>query len=144
MSKDCCIRRASCSTWTWRWPKMFQMEKEKRQSLQGVTSMLLYFCWAHEVDACWLVSFLTVLLFIHIIAFCPFEIVGIAFCLFEITNITHSHLTVEEGCVQDKLQCLGCKARLGYFNWAGMQCNCGAWINPAFQLHRSRLDECHL
>ncbi|CAN4105583.1 unnamed protein product [Withania somnifera] len=51
---------------------------------------------------------------------------------------------VEEGCVQDKLQCLGCQARLGYFNWAGMQCNCGAWINPAFQLHKSRLDECHL
>ncbi|XP_009608955.1 probable inactive dual specificity protein phosphatase-like At4g18593 [Nicotiana tomentosiformis] len=51
---------------------------------------------------------------------------------------------VEDGCVQDKLQCLGCKARLGYFNWAGMQCNCGAWINPAFQLHKSRLDECQL
>nr|GMD01759.1 probable inactive dual specificity protein phosphatase-like At4g18593 [Ipomoea batatas] len=50
--------------------------------------------------------------------------------------------TLEEGCVQDKLQCVGCKARLGYFNWAGMQCNCGAWVNPAFQLHKSRLDEC--
>ncbi|XP_047946993.1 probable inactive dual specificity protein phosphatase-like At4g18593 [Salvia hispanica] len=50
---------------------------------------------------------------------------------------------LEEGCVGDKLQCIGCKARLGSFNWAGMQCNCGAWINPAFQLHKSRLDECH-
>ncbi|XP_059638219.1 probable inactive dual specificity protein phosphatase-like At4g18593 [Cornus florida] len=51
---------------------------------------------------------------------------------------------VQEGCVGDKLQCMGCKARLGSFNWAGMQCNCGAWINPAFQLHKNRLDECHI
>ncbi|EXB94634.1 Dual specificity protein phosphatase 12 [Morus notabilis] len=49
---------------------------------------------------------------------------------------------VQEGHMEEKLQCMGCKARLGYFNWAGMQCNCGAWINPAFQLHKSRLDEC--
>ncbi|GMY37541.1 probable inactive dual specificity protein phosphatase-like At4g18593 [Fagus crenata] len=52
--------------------------------------------------------------------------------------------TVQEGYVQERLQCMGCKARLGYFNWAGMQCSCGAWVNPAFQLHKSRLDECCL
>ncbi|XP_010279105.1 PREDICTED: probable inactive dual specificity protein phosphatase-like At4g18593 [Nelumbo nucifera] len=51
--------------------------------------------------------------------------------------------SVEEGCVEDKLQCMGCKARLGSFNWAGMQCSCGAWVNPAFQLHKSRIDKCH-
>ncbi|XP_057947926.1 probable inactive dual specificity protein phosphatase-like At4g18593 [Malania oleifera] len=51
---------------------------------------------------------------------------------------------VQEGYVEEKLQCIGCKARLGSFNWAGMQCNCGAWVNPAFQLHKSRLDECHI
>ncbi len=51
---------------------------------------------------------------------------------------------VQEGYVQERLQCMGCKARLGYFNWAGMQCSCGAWVNPAFQLHKSRLDECCL
>ncbi|XP_051124775.1 probable inactive dual specificity protein phosphatase-like At4g18593 isoform X2 [Andrographis paniculata] len=49
--------------------------------------------------------------------------------------------SVGEGCVEDKLQCIGCKARLGSFNWAGMQCSCGTWVNPAFQLHKSRLDE---
>lgn len=49
---------------------------------------------------------------------------------------------VEGGSVEDKLQCMGCKARLGSFNWAGMQCNCGTWVNPAFQLHKSRIDEC--
>lgn len=50
---------------------------------------------------------------------------------------------VQEGYVEEKLQCMGCKSRLGSFNWAGMQCNCGAWVNPAFQLHKSRLDECY-
>ncbi|KAK9267646.1 hypothetical protein L1049_010077 [Liquidambar formosana] len=50
---------------------------------------------------------------------------------------------VQEGYVEEKLQCMGCKARLGSFNWAGMQCSCGAWVNPAFRLHKSRIDECH-
>ncbi|KAG2683947.1 hypothetical protein I3760_10G057600 [Carya illinoinensis] len=49
---------------------------------------------------------------------------------------------VQDGYVEERLHCIGCKARLGYFNWAGMQCSCGAWVNPAFQLHKSRLDEC--
>ncbi|KAM3708570.1 hypothetical protein ACB098_02G107400 [Castanea mollissima] len=52
--------------------------------------------------------------------------------------------TVQEGNVQERLLCMGCNAHLGYFNWAGMQCSCGAWVNPAFQLHKSRLDECYL
>jgi dual specificity phosphatase 12 len=51
---------------------------------------------------------------------------------------------VQEGYVQERLHCMGCKGRLGYFNWAGMQCSCGAWVNLAFQLHKSRLDECHI
>ncbi|CAM8985863.1 hypothetical protein QQ045_008380 [Rhodiola kirilowii] len=49
---------------------------------------------------------------------------------------------VEDGHVEEKLLCIGCKARLGSFNWAGMQCSCGAWVNPAFQIHRSKVDEC--
>ncbi|CAL0301330.1 unnamed protein product [Lupinus luteus] len=51
---------------------------------------------------------------------------------------------VQDGHVEDKILCMGCNARLGYFNWAGMQCSCGAWVNPAFQLHKSRLDECYM
>jgi len=47
---------------------------------------------------------------------------------------------VLEGLVESKLQCIKCEARLGNFNWAGMQCSCGAWVNPAFQLHKSRID----
>uniref|UniRef100_A0ACD5ZNX6 Uncharacterized protein n=1 Tax=Avena sativa TaxID=4498 RepID=A0ACD5ZNX6_AVESA len=48
---------------------------------------------------------------------------------------------VEEGYVSNKLWCMGCKTRLGSFNWAGMQCTCGAWVIPAFQLLKSRIDE---
>lgn len=65
------------------------------------------------------------------------------FLLFLHTNSEYLlRLTVDEGYVEERLLCLGCNARLGYFNWAGMQCSCGAWVNPAFQLHKSRLDEC--
>ncbi|XP_057437932.1 uncharacterized protein LOC130730065 [Lotus japonicus] len=47
---------------------------------------------------------------------------------------------VEEGALEGKLSCVHCDARLGYFNWAGIQCSCGSWITPAFQLHQSRVD----
>ncbi|KAL2610871.1 hypothetical protein R1flu_022563 [Riccia fluitans] len=47
---------------------------------------------------------------------------------------------VVEGDVEGKLLCARCEARLGNFNWAGLQCSCGAWVNPAFQLHKSRMD----
>ncbi|KAJ4977672.1 hypothetical protein NE237_008452 [Protea cynaroides] len=48
--------------------------------------------------------------------------------------------TVEEGGMEGKLSCIHCEARLGYFNWSGIQCSCGSWITPAFQLHKSRVD----
>ncbi|KAK4412836.1 Dual specificity protein phosphatase 12 [Sesamum alatum] len=48
--------------------------------------------------------------------------------------------TVEEGALEGKLSCAHCEARLGYFNWSGIQCSCGSWITPAFQLHKSRVD----
>lgn len=48
--------------------------------------------------------------------------------------------TVEEGGVEGKLLCVHCEARLGYFNWSGIQCSCGSWITPAFQLHKSKVD----
>ncbi|KAL7097715.1 hypothetical protein ACP275_10G160800 [Erythranthe tilingii] len=47
---------------------------------------------------------------------------------------------VEEGALEGKLICAHCEARLGYFNWSGIQCSCGSWITPAFQLHKSRVD----
>ncbi|KAL3533530.1 hypothetical protein ACH5RR_007051 [Cinchona calisaya] len=48
--------------------------------------------------------------------------------------------TVEEGALEGKLLCAKCEARLGYFNWSGIQCSCGSWITPAFQIHKSRVD----
>eukprot|EP00262_Sarcandra_glabra_P003764 TRINITY_DN1454_c0_g1_i1.p1 TRINITY_DN1454_c0_g1~~TRINITY_DN1454_c0_g1_i1.p1 ORF type:complete len:367 (-),score=39.54 TRINITY_DN1454_c0_g1_i1:507-1607(-) len=48
--------------------------------------------------------------------------------------------TVEEGALEGKLSCVHCESRLGYFNWSGIQCSCGSWITPAFQLHKSRVD----
>lgn len=48
--------------------------------------------------------------------------------------------TVEEGALEGKLLCANCEGRLGYFNWSGIQCSCGSWITPAFQLHKSRVD----
>lgn len=48
--------------------------------------------------------------------------------------------TVGEGALEGKLSCIHCEARLGYFNWSGIQCSCGSWITPAFQLHKSRVD----
>ncbi|KAL5134723.1 putative inactive dual specificity protein phosphatase-like [Glycine soja] len=47
---------------------------------------------------------------------------------------------VEEGAMEGKLSCAHCDARLGYFNWSGIQCSCGSWITPAFQLHKSWID----
>lgn len=43
---------------------------------------------------------------------------------------------------QGKLYCpnTSCRARLGSFNWSGMQNESSQWITPAFQLHLSRLD----
>ncbi|XP_047321676.1 dual specificity protein phosphatase 12-like isoform X2 [Impatiens glandulifera] len=47
---------------------------------------------------------------------------------------------VEEGALEGKLFCNHCEARLGCFNWSGIQCSCGSWITPAFQLHKSKVD----
>lgn len=48
--------------------------------------------------------------------------------------------SVEEGALEGKLHCIQCAARLGYFNWSGIQCSCGSWITPAFQIIKSRVD----
>ncbi|KAK1291844.1 Dual specificity protein phosphatase [Acorus calamus] len=51
-----------------------------------------------------------------------------------------THTPVEEGGMEGKLTCIHCKWNLGYFNWSGIQCSCGSWITPAFQIHKSRVD----
>ncbi|XP_022085266.1 dual specificity protein phosphatase 12-like isoform X2 [Acanthaster planci] len=45
------------------------------------------------------------------------------------------------GRLDGKLSCPKCNARLGSFNWSGLRCSCGAWVTPAFQIHRNRVDK---
>ncbi|PWN25920.1 hypothetical protein BDZ90DRAFT_233522 [Jaminaea rosea] len=34
-----------------------------------------------------------------------------------------------------------CRSKLGSWDWAGVQCACGAWVTPGFAVLRSRVDE---
>ncbi|CAG8640071.1 15512_t:CDS:2, partial [Gigaspora rosea] len=47
----------------------------------------------------------------------------------------------EEGELDGKIKCPKCKAKLGNYNWAGMQCSCGTWVTPSFAIHREKVDE---
>ena len=46
-----------------------------------------------------------------------------------------------EGSPQGKLGCPKCSTRIGDYNWSGMQCSCGAWVCPAIQVIKSKVDE---
>ncbi|SPO31187.1 related to Tyrosine specific protein phosphatase and dual specificity protein phosphatase [Ustilago trichophora] len=50
---------------------------------------------------------------------------------------------LNSGQVTGRLNCptAKCGQKLGSWDWAGMQCACGAWVTPAFSLHRSKVDE---
>ncbi|EGG01571.1 uncharacterized protein MELLADRAFT_117771 [Melampsora larici-populina 98AG31] len=50
---------------------------------------------------------------------------------------------LEKGESMGKIVCpnLKCNSKLGCFDWAGVQCSCGAWITPGFQISRSKVDE---
>ncbi|EST08267.2 Dual specificity phosphatase, catalytic domain protein [Kalmanozyma brasiliensis GHG001] len=50
---------------------------------------------------------------------------------------------LSSGEVTGRLNCptAKCGQKLGSWDWAGMQCACGAWVTPAFSLHRSKVDE---
>ncbi|KAL1519139.1 hypothetical protein AB1Y20_003401 [Prymnesium parvum] len=43
--------------------------------------------------------------------------------------------------VEGKICCSKCSARIGSYNWSGSQCSCGAWITPAIQVVKSKVDE---
>ena len=46
----------------------------------------------------------------------------------------------EGGPNEGKLTCPGCGARFGSFCWSGGTCSCGAWVVPAIQVPRSKVD----
>ncbi|KAF7238154.1 Dual specificity protein phosphatase 12 [Varanus komodoensis] len=45
------------------------------------------------------------------------------------------------GVMEGQLLCPKCASKLGSFHWQGEQCSCGHWVTPAFQIHKSRVDE---
>ncbi|XP_072847835.2 dual specificity protein phosphatase 12 isoform X1 [Pogona vitticeps] len=45
------------------------------------------------------------------------------------------------GVMEGQLLCPKCTLKLGSFHWQGEQCSCGRWVTPAFQIHKSRVDE---
>ncbi|NXP56284.1 DUS12 phosphatase, partial [Heliornis fulica] len=45
------------------------------------------------------------------------------------------------GVMEGQLLCPKCAWKLGSFSWRGEQCSCGRWVTPAFQIHKSRVDE---
>ena len=49
----------------------------------------------------------------------------------------------EEGQQQGKLTCPtpGCGQKLGNYCHHGLQCSCGAWVCPAYQIHKTSVDQ---
>jgi|TARA_B100000683_G_scaffold276862_2_gene332493 dual specificity phosphatase 12 len=44
------------------------------------------------------------------------------------------------GETRGKLTCPACATKIGAFDWAGIQCSCGAWVSPGFQIQRAKTD----
>jgi dual specificity phosphatase 12 len=44
------------------------------------------------------------------------------------------------GAQEGKLSCPMCSSRVGAFSWHGLPCDCGAWMVPAFQLQKAKID----
>jgi hypothetical protein len=47
---------------------------------------------------------------------------------------------IEEGMNEGKLCCPRCDVKVGYYNWSGCQCSCGAWVTPAFYVQLGKVD----
>ena len=52
-----------------------------------------------------------------------------------------SRLVREDEVHEGDICCPKCSARIGSFNWSGNQCSCGAWVTPAIQITKSKVDE---
>lgn len=48
---------------------------------------------------------------------------------------------ISNGGVEGKLHCPQCDAKIGAFNWYGMQCSCGNWTSPGFSIQKKQVDE---
>jgi hypothetical protein len=43
----------------------------------------------------------------------------------------------------DSILCPKCRYTVGHFCWVGVQCSCGEWVKPSFQIVKSRVDPCY-
>ena len=41
---------------------------------------------------------------------------------------------------EGKIACPKCKGKVGKYFWSGVQCSCGAWITPAIQVAKAKVD----
>ncbi|KAI4522304.1 hypothetical protein K525DRAFT_199118 [Schizophyllum commune Loenen D] len=50
---------------------------------------------------------------------------------------------LENGEIAGKITCPNpkCRAKLGNYDWAGVQCGCKEWVTPGFCINRSKVDE---
>lgn len=39
-----------------------------------------------------------------------------------------------------KINCIKCNSKIGQWSWTGLQCSCGAWVVPAFQITKTKVD----
>ncbi|KAH0793557.1 dual specificity protein phosphatase 12 [Histomonas meleagridis] len=44
------------------------------------------------------------------------------------------------GRMSDTIYCPKCNYKVGHFSWKGVQCSCGEWVKPSFQIPYSRVD----
>ncbi|WVF69173.1 hypothetical protein IAT40_003948 [Kwoniella sp. CBS 6097] len=57
--------------------------------------------------------------------------------------LTWMEPVLSKGQIAGKLVCPNekCGAKIGNFDWAGVQCGCREWVTPGFCIHRSKVDE---
>ena len=57
-------------------------------------------------------------------------------------HVECTKLVLAEGAADEgDLHCPKCACRVGAYAWYGAQCACGAWVAPAIQVTKSRVDE---
>ena len=63
------------------------------------------------------------------------------FLLQDAESALHPALAADDAGDEGDLCCPKCRTRLGSYSWYGMQCACGAWVTPAIQVIKSKVDE---
>lgn len=58
-------------------------------------------------------------------------------------KLTWMEPMLEAGEMQGKILCPNekCNAKIGNYDWAGVQCGCKEWVVPGFCISRSKVDE---